>query len=234
MKALNLNIMAAITILLFFVPITIVLVRKLWKDKFLRLFSLYCVLEGIVNLLDYIPGISIAFITQLNVVYNMADFPMMLFLVFNIAAPEKFKQFIKVCIGVYVLFQLYFLFQLGVQYDAIKYPMGLGLILLIGSVLWMLATYLQYPDLLNRQKVYMVILASILFDYGTFVVIYIFDYFMGESNAASKDNLILYYASSIVGMLITIVGLLLIRNKPKSKRPRREIFYGRKPITEIY
>jgi hypothetical protein len=112
--------------------------------------------------------------------------------------------------------------------------MGLGLILLIGSVLWMLATYLQYPDLQNRQKVYMVILASIFFDYGTFVVIYIFDYFMGDTNAANKDNLILYYASSIVGMLITIIGLLLIRNKPKSKKPRREIFYGQKPITEIY
>jgi hypothetical protein len=234
LTALNLNLMAAITILLFFVPITIVLIRKLWSDIFLRLFSVYCVLEGVINLIDYIPGIPGAFITQLNVVYNMVDFPMMLFLIYQIAAPQLFKTFIKVSIAAYLAFQLYFLFSLGVQYDAIKYPMGLGLFLLIGSVLWMLANYLQHPDLQNRQKVYMVILASIFFDYGTFVVIYIFDYFMGDASAASKDNLILYYASSIVGMLITIAGLLLIRNKPKSKKPRQGIFYGRQPITEIY
>jgi hypothetical protein len=234
LKALNLHIMAAITIILFFIPIAIVLLRKLWADKFLRLYSIYSVIEGLVNLLDYIPGIPNGFIAQVNIVYNMLDFPMMLFLVYHIAAPEKFKQFIKVSIGLYLLFQLYYVFKLGIQYDAIKFPMGLGLLLLIGSVLWMLATYLQHPDLQNRQKVYMVILAAIFFDYGTFVVIYIFDYFMGDTSGANKDNLILYYASSIVGMLITIAGLLLIRNKPKAKKPRQEIFQGRQPIIEIY
>jgi hypothetical protein len=234
LRALNLNIMAAIAILLFFVPVTIVIIRKLWSDIFLRLFSIFCLVEGLVNLLDYIPGIPSGFITQLNIVYNILDFPMMLFLVYQIGTPEKFKIFLKASIGIYVLFQAYFLVRLGIQYDAIKYPMGLGLFLLIASVLWMLANYLQHPDLQNRQKVYMVILASILFDYGTFVVIYIFDYFMGDASAASKDNLILYYASSIVGMLITIAGLLLVRNKPKSRKPRQGIFYGRQPITEIY
>jgi hypothetical protein len=159
---------------------------------------------------------------------------MMLFLIYQIAAPEKFRTFMKAGIAIYFVFQFYFLFKLGIQYDAIKYTMGLGLVLVIGSVLWMLVNYLKRPDLQNREKAYLMILASILFDYGTFVVIYIFDYFMSDSNAPNKDNLLLYYASSIVGMIITIAGLLLISNKPKAKKPRQGIFYGRQPITEIY
>ena len=226
--------MAAIAILLFFVPLVIVIVRKLWTDKFFRIFAVYCTIEGLVNLLDFIPPIPHKFISDLNVVYNMLDFPMMLFLIYQIAVPEKFRNFMKAGIAVYFVFQFYFLFKLGIQYDAIKYTMGLGLVLVIGSVLWMLVNYLQRPDLENRQKAYMMILASILFDYGTFVVIYIFDYFMSNSDAPNKDNLLLYYASSIVGMLITIAGLLLIRNKPKVKKPRQGIFYGQQPITEIY
>lgn len=226
--------MGAISVILFFAPITVLIIRKLWSDKFLRIFSIYCAIEGLVNLLDFIPSIPYQFIADLNIIYNMVDFPMMLFLIYQIAVPEKFKKFMKASILVYIAFQLFYIFQLGIQYDAIKYPMGLGLVLVIGSVLWMLGNYLQRPDLQNRQKVYMMVLASILFDYGTFVVIYIFDYFMGDSTSASKDNLLLYYASSIVGMVITIAALMLVRNKPKVRKPKEGIFYGRQPITEIY
>jgi hypothetical protein len=66
--------MAAIAILLFFVPMVIVLLRKLWTDKFLRIFSVYCTIEGLINLLDFIPAIPYKFVSDLNVVYNMLDF----------------------------------------------------------------------------------------------------------------------------------------------------------------
>lgn len=232
MKGFNLNIMAAFAILLFFLPITVLLIRKLWSDTFLRIFSIYAVIEGIVNLLDFIPGVSAGFISTLNVIYNMLDFPMMLFLVYQIAAPEKFKTFVKVSMVVYAVFQVYYIMQLGIQYDAIKYPMGLGLLLVIGSALWMLGNYLARPDLSNRQKVYMMVLAAILFDYGTFVVIYIFDYFVPDSSI--RDNMLIYYASSIVGIVVAVAGILMVRNKPKVRKPKQGIFYGQKPITEIY
>lgn len=223
--------MSQIATILFFLPLVILLLRKLWGDRFLRIYSIYCAIEGLINMLDLFPSIPFSFISRLNVLYNMLDFPLMIYLIYQIAVPEKFRQFMKYSIGAYIVWQLYFAFREGLQYDALKYPMGLGLLLVIGSVFWMLANYIQRPDLRNREKTYMAILAAILFDYGTFIVIYIFDYFV--NNSSIKDNLLIYYASSIVSMLISIVALMIARNKPETRKRREKIFHG-KPITEIY
>lgn len=224
--------MSLIATFLFFLPLAIMLLRGLWSDRFLRIYSIYCAIEGLINVLDLFPSIPFSFISRLNVFYNMLDFPLMIFLLYQITVPEKFRQIMKYGTGVYILWQLYYAFEKGLQYDALKYPMGLGLLLVLISVFWMLANYIQRPDLRNREKTYMAIMAAILFDYGTFVVIYIFDYFV--INSSIKDNLLIYYASSIVSMLITVVALLIARNKPEiRKKPKEKIFYG-KPITEIY
>jgi hypothetical protein len=48
----------------------------------------------------------------------------------------------------------------------------------------------------------------LFFEYGTFVVIYIFDYLL-PGTSTSSDNFLVYYLSSLVALPVAICGFLI-------------------------
>ena len=66
----------------------------------------------------------------------------------------------------------------------------------------------------------MLIDAALLFQYGTYVIIYIFDYFW--VNASNEtDNFILYYISSIVSLVVGSIAYLVIKPSLAKAKPKR-------------
>ena len=53
----------------------------------------------------------------------------------------------------------------------------------------------------------MFIYAALLFEYATFIVIYIFDYILISEDR--KDSFLIYYVSSLVAILIASCGFIL-------------------------
>lgn len=69
--------------------------------------------------------------------------------------------------------------------------------------------YMQIMEHSNRQNAKMFIYAAVLFEYATFIVIYIFDYFVDTSNRT--ESFLIYYISTLGAILIASCGYLIFR-----------------------
>jgi hypothetical protein len=104
----------------------------------------------------------------------------------------------------------------GINYNALKYPLGAGIAVVLFIVSMEIIRYMQKVEHSNRQNAKMFIYAAVLFEYSTFILIYIFDYFVDVTD--KKDSFLIYYISTLGAILIASCGYLLFR-KYERKRP---------------
>jgi hypothetical protein len=202
----QISIMTILTILFFLMPAIVVTIKGLWKDKFLKLFGIYGILAALINFLDLFK-IPYVYIESLNVIYNMIDIPFVIFILYQITKNSLAQKMMKWSMILYAVWQVYSLIKYGLKYDSMKYTLGFGIVLIIIFTIYLLSTYVRRMELTKIHIAHMILLGSLLFNYGSFVIIYIFDYYVKDYNAA--DNLFLYYISSIVSMLMVTAGLFV-------------------------
>lgn len=200
----------------YFVPLLILLVKKLWAQTTFLLFALYWGMAGVINLLDFIPGVSKGFLSSLGALYNMLDIPILLTIFYLTSTSVKIRQFAKYAVISYILVEAINAYFKGINYDAIKYVLGLGVFLVLLIVVWEIVCYLRKMEHTEREKAMIFIYAALLFEYGTYIIIYIFDYFIKVSD--STDNLLLYYISSLVAISIASCGFATRQNSNRFNR----------------
>lgn len=178
-------------------------------------FGIYGIMAAAINFLDLFPGIDFTIIERINVFYNMIDIPFVMLMIYSICSNEVVKKLMVFSVALYIFLQMVFFFREGMKYDALKITLGYGLGIVLLSILYTLLAYFRKMGLSGQQVAYVVILCALLFDYGSFIVIYIFDYYVEGYNI--NDNLLIYYISSIIAMLIGSSGML-VRGVKKSKK----------------
>ncbi len=210
MKESLLSILPLITTLVFLLPAAIITIKKMWSTRFFMLFGIYGLMAAFINALDLFP-INWVFVERANIFYNMLDIPFVMFMMYTITRNEVVRKLIVMGVGLYIFLQLVFFFREGMKYDALKISMGYGLGIVLLAILYQLLVFFRSMSLKSSQVPYIVVLCALLFDYGSFIIIYIFDYYVEGYNM--NDNLLLYYISSIVSMLIASGGLLISKSK---------------------
>ncbi len=201
------NIISVLAQIAYFIPILIVLGRKMWKEVPFLLFGLYWMISGWVNLLGNIPGISQEILETATVVYNMIDVPMVLGILYVTTKSKTLRQLTGWVAPVFLMVQLINFFIRGWNYNAAKYLLAIGLVLVLVALLWEISLYMQKLEHNDHDRSMIFIHFSLLFAYGTFIVIYIFDYYVTTPGGA-EDNFLIYYISSIVAIIIASVGYL--------------------------
>ncbi|MEP7257251.1 MAG: hypothetical protein ABI687_02660 [Flavitalea sp.] len=192
-----------------FIPILIVALKRLWQDTFFLLFSTYWLLGGLANLLDFIPGLSKEARETIGVIYNLIDLPFLLFILRYTTSSDMVKRYVTFSLALFLGFEILNLIIYGFRYDALKYTLGSGIALVLIVLIWEIILYLQLIEQSNRQTAKIFIYAALLFEYGTFIVIYIFDYFL--PNANSRDTYLIYYISTLVALFIASCGYMAVR-----------------------
>jgi hypothetical protein len=76
------EILSGLTIFAYFLPLVILLSRKLWKEKPLLLFGIYWTLNGLVNGIKRFDLVTESAKQFMTVAYNLIDMPLVLFFVF--------------------------------------------------------------------------------------------------------------------------------------------------------
>lgn len=190
----------------YFVPIIIVMIKRLWPLLPFLLFALYWLLGGLVNLIEFIPLPKSA-IELITVIYNMLDMPVVLSIFYFSTSSASIKKFIRIAMPGYALLTLVNCMVKGLNYDALKYVLGIGLLLVLVSVVWEIILYLQKIKHSSQDKALLFIYAAMLFEYGTYIVIYIFDYFL-PGVSTTTDNFFVYYISSLVAISVAVCGFL--------------------------
>jgi hypothetical protein len=198
-----------------FVPALIVLLKKLWQATPFQFFAIYWIINGLVNIMFLIDGLSKRIVEVISVIYNALDIPMMVGILFLATTSPALKKFIRIGLGAFVVFEISCLLQSGLHYDALKYVMGVGLIFIMIIIIWQISLYLAQVTHIAREKALLLIHGSLLFQYGTYIVVYIFDYFL-QDVADNTDKFLIYYISTIIALGIASSGLLL---KGLSKLP---------------
>ena len=193
----------------YFVPLFIVTMKKAWRDPFFLLFAIYWGIGGISNIVDIIPGIPKEVIYMVGVFYNMLDIPFILGILYYTSAYNFVKKTATAAILLVIALQLVSVFYYGLNYDALKYPLGTGILMVLVIVTMEIIRYMQKIEHSTRQNAKMFIYAAVLFEYATFIVIYIFDYILITEDR--KDSFIIYYVSTVVAILIASCGFLMFR-----------------------
>lgn len=203
-------VVSVLTVVMSFVPALIVLLKKLWQATPFQYFAIYWIINGLMNIMFLVEGLNKRFIEVASVIYNALDIPMMVGIIYFAAFSPAIKKFIRIGLVVFVLFEIVCLASSGLRYDALKYALGLGLIFILTTIIWQISLYLQQVVYATREKALLLIHGALLFQYGTYIVVYIFDYFLSGSSVADNiDKFLVYYISTILSIGIGSSGLLL-------------------------
>ena len=190
------------------------LVKKLWKDPCFLFLGIYWLIGGIMNMITSTPGISSSSLEMITVIYNMLDIPLILGILWYTSASSSLARFLKIVIIIYSVVELILVFQQGVHYDSIKYIIGLGVLLVMIALVLEITFYLQHVEHSNRERSMLFIYAALLFEYGSYTIIYIFDYFIIPADAV--DKLLIYYSSTLVAVAIACFGFMLRKTTRES------------------
>lgn len=209
MKIQWFDIISIAAIVSYFIPLVIVFIKKLWRDPFFMLFASYWAIGGLINMTDVIPGISKNVIYTIGVFYNMLDIPFILGILYCTSNSIIVRKFTSLALVLICCMELISLLIHGINYQALKYPLGAGIALVLLIVSMEIIRYMQKIEHSNRQNAKMFIYAALMFEYATFTLIYIFDYFVVSSDR--KDSFLIYYISTLGAILIASCGYLLFR-----------------------
>lgn len=199
--------MSIVAVGLYFVPLLIVIIKKLWSQRAFRLFSLYWLISALVNVVEFLP-LPRETAMFLTVVYNMFDMPMVLGIICAITASSLIKKSLKIAIPLIFVAELISFGLYGFRYEALKIAMGGSLVLMLIVLVYEIVLKLQKIKIAGADKGMLLILAALFFEYGTYVVIYIFDYFLPNVSSPT-DSWLVYYLSSIIALSVAACGFLV-------------------------
>lgn len=208
------NTVSVAAVVSYFLPLLLVLLKRLWNDRFFMLFAVYWTAGGLINMMDLIPNFPQTANYTISVIYNILDIPFILTILYFTTSSILVRKFTSLAIVTAVATEIIGIVTNGVTYDALKYSLGLGIALVLVIVIWEILRYLQKVEHSNRQNAKIFIYAALLFEYATFILIYIFDYFVDSSDRA--DNFLIYYISSLVALFIASCGFLLFKKYEKN------------------
>jgi hypothetical protein len=209
------HVVSIVAIIGYFVPILIVLLKKLWPTTPFLLFAAYWLLGGLVNTIDFM-HLQPRTIEIVTVFYNSVDMPAVLAIIYFTTSSSSIKKFTRIIVPTLIALEVVNLSIRGINYDSLKYTTAVGLIIVLLVIIWEIILYLQKIEHSGIEKGLLFIYAALLFEYGTYIVIYIFDYYLEEAST-TIDNFIVYYISSLVAVIIAICGFM---TKGINKKPR--------------
>ncbi|WP_207513045.1 hypothetical protein [Longitalea luteola] len=226
MKSLIYQIVSIVAVGLYFVPVLIVIAKKLWPAVPFRLFALYWLVGALANVVEFIP-LSARAMDLYTVIYNLLDIPFVLIIFYFSTTSVAVKRFTSLMAPALVAVGLVNCIFRGFTTDTLKYVLGAELLIVLGVIVWEIILKLQKIKLTRHAKGLLLICAALLFEYGTFVVIYIFDYFL-PGVSSSADSFLMYYLSSLIALPVAICGFLIRGIKvPVPEADRFENQYSR-------
>jgi hypothetical protein len=209
-------------IVLCFIPFLFLGWKKMREVRTWWVLGIYWLLTGLDNLLEiWFASRSEGnhgFVRQLTFCYNFLETPLLL-LVFALAKQGRGR---KGVILVMVLFLASESILLRLRGNGFLVPIiGSGLAIIILYSLAGLLSYLKKMEHTRLENSMVFIYASLLFSYGSMLIIYIFAHFHHAASSVGNeaDSFLLYYVSLLLSAAITCAGLWSYGIRKSRPRP---------------
>ena len=214
------QIIATIATISFFLPFIVLLIKKLVPHRIYIWFARYWMLAGTVNLLFVSePFTNSRVMTVTERVFNLADAPFMLFILYKTIHIEAIKTSIKKMLPAFLCASLLVTVITQLQDYAETLMVGLGLAVILLYIVWIISHYIKGVKYYSAEHTLQFIYYALLFEYGISVVTFIFSYMIPEKSNM-HDSFFVYHISVIISVSLASYGLLLHKeNVPEKKRP---------------
>jgi hypothetical protein len=215
---------AILAVGLHFIPLLVVIGKKLWRALPFRLFALYWLAGALVNLLTFMPLPNEA-MALCTVIFKLFDIPLILSAIYFSTTSRAVRKFTKIMAPALLATSLVNCIIRGFTTDVLGYVLGAGLLIVTAVIIWEIIMKLQRINLSAYVKGLLLIYAALLFVYGANAVIYIFDYLLPGKSSAT-DNLLMYHLSALVALPVAIGGYLIkgIKTAPQTTERRESQF----------
>jgi hypothetical protein len=209
-------ILNTVTLIAYHIPLAVVLYKKLWKDTPVLMFSGYWSLGGLINLLGSTSIVSGSTFDICSLIFNIMDVPFVLYIFYLNTGVPRLRSLIKVLIPLFMFIQIMNGIFRGFNDNSFKYLVGAGVVVVMGIVITEIVHYFQKMDHTPREKAISFLFLAVLFEYAVYVYYYIYAYFLSAERA---DMDIIYYGSTLIGIIIACVGFFSEALKKKTHQP---------------
>jgi hypothetical protein len=208
------------------VPVILIILYRLYSNRSLQALLVYYFLSAVYNLM--LQGILPAsnelrvFFGTLN---NYLDAPLMMFFLMFFCTDKWKIRAIQCILLVFLAYEVVIAFAFGFALEANVYILGPGIsiILIISGVLFV--RQIKRTIVLSKGLGKTLMLASIIFSYGCFGLIYLFHYIEKMKNVG--DIFLIYFIASFIASMTMMAGIMLIRKHlndlKEIKLARREL-----------
>ena len=196
-------------ILLCFIPFFFLGWKNMRKVRTWWVLGFYWLLTGLDNCLEIwsaagSPGHHGAY-RQLNMAYNLLETPLLL-LTFAAAKQGRSRRGLLLLMSFFLVAEMLLVRFKG---NSAMFPIiASGWMIIIGYSLTQLLDYLKKMEHTRFELSMVFIYASLLFSYGSMLIIYIFAHYHFAGNTGNDmDSFLLYYVSLLLSAGITCAGL---------------------------
>jgi hypothetical protein len=212
MNSLLFLVVSNLAIVLCFVPFLFLGLKKMRQVNTYWVIGIYWLLNGLVNL----PAAGLAIpaghvpMRWINYCYTFLETPMVL-LAFAFAVRGNLrKQLLWVMLG-FIAGESVLLGMWGYNFNSCAVITGVGLLLILTYCVAGLWQYVKKMEHSRFEDSMVFVYASLLFGYGSFLIIYIFAHYRtgsgGGVNYNETDSFLLYYISLLLSASVTSTGL---------------------------
>jgi hypothetical protein len=143
----------------------------------------------------------------------MIDVPFVLYIFYLNTRVAMLRSIIKVLIPVFMFIEIMNGMLRGFNDKSFKYLVGVGVVIVISILVTEVVHYFQKLDHTPREKAIIFLFLAVLFEYAVYVYYYIYEYFLSAEKA---DMNIIYYGSTLIGIIIACFGFFSEALKKKT------------------
>jgi hypothetical protein len=227
----TLTLMGIISTIALFLPISLILLLKLFRQRSFLMLAFYYLLPGVYNLAQekFIPFPKTT-LKYFGIANNLLDAPLMLTFLCLFSYSALMTKRISILIYAFVAYEAIIVAAAGFNTNAITYILGPGILLILALSFILFRRHVKLIITQQKGPGKALMTSSVLLSYTIFGLIYLF-YFVLKVPGISNDVFLMYYIVSLLSALLMAAGIW-IENKRFQKL--NELKYTRKELAAIY
>jgi len=190
------------------IPFVLLASRKMRQVTTYRLLGIYWLLNGFIHFADiyFFRSYKNGWLDKLTEYYNVLDTPLVLLIFFNAAAGPHRRLLLRTLLA-FVLLEALMLGWKGYAFTSGFVFVGSGVLLVLVYSIIGLVQYMRKMEYTPFETSMVFVYFALLFGYGSYLIIYMFVHFRGDSEVNSQDSALLYYVMLLLSAIITSLGL---------------------------
>jgi hypothetical protein len=224
------SIMGIVSTVSLSLPVVMLITMKLYGYRsFPALLLFYAIAVGNNFLTEGYINADPGFIRYYGIINNLLEAPLILsFLTYFSTSPSLTRR-MKIIIAVFVVYEIIIIAIMGFTVNAITITIGSGLLLILGFCSTFFMRQTRVTIMYRKATGKALMLASLLFVYGCFAILYLMFYIFRTPFKA--DSFLIFFLATTISSLLMCLGISIERKRVQKVN---ELITTRKELSVIY